>query len=158
MVREEPPHPVTGLELTAGLGQVIDRRRAEIVLEHAREVGIVMGTESPLTPHRCVVAVKSAPGSSLPSFREFLGYAESRSLTGNDLLLLSGGRRWMFRIGSPFTRGQLEPWDHVRWFLADHWLLLLPVLLLGVAVLGGEASRAIGHRMRERLAIGGGER
>ena len=146
------------LELTAGLGQVIDRRRAEIVLEHAREVGIVMGTESPLTPHRCVVAVKSAPGSSLPSFREFLGYAESRSLTGNDLLLLSGGRRWMFRIGSPFTRGQLEPFDQVRWFLADHWLLLLPVLLLGVAVLGGEASRAIGHRMRERLAIGGGER
>jgi cellulose synthase subunit len=154
--RVQPP---TGrrrwLELTGGLGQALDRRRAELVLERAGEVGAVIGAESPLSPHRSVVVVRSTPGSGLPPFREFLGYAESRSLSGNDLLLLSGGRRWMFRVGAPFTRGHLEPWDLVRWYLAEHWLLLLPLLLLGVALLGGAAARAIGHRMRERLAIAG---
>ncbi len=144
------------LELAGGLGRVLDRRRAEAVLDGAGEVGAVMGIESPLSPGKCVVAVTGTPGSTLPPFREFLGYAESRNLTGHDLLLLSGGRRFTFRIGPSFTRGHLDPWNRVRWFLANHWLLLVPVLIVGVAALGREAAGAVRARMRERLALGGG--
>ncbi len=143
------------LELAGGLGRVLDRRRAEAVLDGAGEVGVVMGIESPLSPGRCVVAVTGTPGSTLPPFREFLGYAESRNLTGHDLLLLSGGRRFTFRIGPPFTRGQLEPWNRARWFLANHWLLLVPVLIVGVAALGRAGAGTLRARMRERLALGG---
>jgi len=144
------------LELAGGLGRVLDRLRAEAVLDGADEVSAVMGIESPLSQGRCVVAVTGTPGSTVPPFREFLGYAESRNLTGHDLLLLSGGRRFTFRIGPSFTRGHLDPWSRARWFLANHWLLLVPVLIVGVAALGRVAAGAVRARMRERLALGGG--
>ena len=154
---QQSPRGRAWLELAAGLGYVLDLRRADAVLERGGDVAAVMGIESPASPGRCVVAVASTSGARLPPYREFLGYAESRrSAAGGDLLLLSGGQRWLLRVGPTFQRGRLAPWDEVRWFLARHWLLLVPVLLLGVAILGRAVTGAIRARMRERLALTGG--
>jgi hypothetical protein len=90
----------------------------------------------------------------LPPYDDFLGYAESR--TGNaDLLLLADGQRWLFRVGTSYGRGQLDAWTRLRWFLATHWMALLPVLVVGVAILAHEGRRFLARRIRERLAAGG---
>jgi hypothetical protein len=119
-------------------------------------VGAVMGIESPLSPGRSAVAITGS-GDRLPAFRDFLGYAETRNLSGDDLLLLSGGRRWSFHLGPSFARGRLGPWNGARWFLASHWLLLVPVLVLGSLVLGAAGARALAARMRGRLAFTEGD-
>jgi hypothetical protein len=144
------------LELTGGLGPILDRRRAEAVLRRRGPVGAVMAIESPLSPGRSVVAVTGS-GARLPRFREFLGYADTRNLGGDDLLLLSGGERWAFRIGPSFASGHLSAWDRVRWFLANHWLLLVPVAASGAVVLAVIAARALAARMRDRLAFTEGD-
>jgi hypothetical protein len=149
-VRRAPGSRAT-LELTSGLGGVLDRRRAERVLEAERATGAIVGIESPVTPGRAVYFVTGPAG--VPPFRSFLGYAESRSLSADDVLVLAGDRRWMFRLGPSFGRGALDAWTALRWFLANHWVLLLPVLALGVIVLARLIQRAVGERMRERLLL-----
>jgi hypothetical protein len=153
---QAPPGSRPWLELAGGLGTILDRRRAEAVLGRAGPVSAVMGIESPLSPGRSAVAVTGS-GARLPPFREFLGYAQTRNLSGDDLLLLSGGQRWGFRIGPSFATGRHSPWDRVRWFLANHWLLLLPVAASGAAVLALITARALDARMRERLAYTEGD-
>lgn len=153
---QSSPRSRPWLELTGGLGPILDRRRAESVLRSPGPVGAVMEIESPLSPGRIAVAI-TGPGARLPGFREFLGYAETRNLSGDDLLLLSGGRRWTFRIGPSFGRGHLGPWDRARWFLANHWLLLMPVLAAGTLVLGRTSARAVSARTRARLAFTEGD-
>jgi cellulose synthase (UDP-forming) len=151
------PSPLRSLlQLTGGLGHVLDRRWASATLEDVRELGAILGVESPVSPGRTAVFVTSTT-STLPPFRAFLGHAESRSLTGADVLLLSGERRWMFRIGPSFGRGELDPWTRLRWFLANHWVMLLPLLVAGVLVLGLDVRRSLGERMRRRLEIGEGQ-
>ncbi|BDG08353.1 cellulose biosynthesis cyclic di-GMP-binding regulatory protein BcsB [Anaeromyxobacter paludicola] len=141
------------LELTGGLGPILDRRRARAVLAGGGALGAIMGIESPASAGRCAVRVTGRP---LPPWRDFLGYAEGREPSGNDLLLLSGGRRFMFRLGPGFTAGRLGPVDRVRWFFAGHWLLLTPILLAGGWLLSAELRRLLSERMQARLAPGGG--
>jgi Bacterial cellulose synthase subunit len=149
----QPAGGRTLLELTGGLGPLLDRRRAEAVLGTAGEIGAIMGIESPVSAGRSAVVVTGTSPDGPPPFRDLLGYAESRSLVSDDLLLLAGNQRWMFRIGPSFGRGQLDAWTHLRWFLANHWLLLMPVLVVGVLVLAREVRQMVAERMRARLAL-----
>ncbi len=142
------------LELSGGPGPLLDARRANEVLDHSAELGVVMGTESPLTRGRVVMALTAPERSPVPPYRRFLGFAKSRVLTGNDLLLVSGEHRSMFRIGPSFDRGRLAPWRRAQWFLASHWILLVPLLGLGVALLARSSASAISARVRARLAEG----
>jgi cellulose synthase operon protein B len=150
---QRSPRVRPALELAGGIGAVLDRRRAARVLASERPSGAIMGIESPVARGRAAYFVTGAPG--LPPFRSFLGYAESRSLASNDLLLVAGGRRWMFRVGPSFGSGALDGWTALRWFLSNHWMLLLPVLAVGVAVLARLLHRAVAERMRARIALEG---
>jgi len=109
--------------------------------------------ESPLGKGRTAVVVTATDPTTLPPLSAFLGYAESRALTG-DLLLVSGGERWLFRIGTTIGHGQLDGWTRLRWFLATHWVALLPVLLAGVWLLALRSRRYFARRMRARLEAG----
>lgn len=144
------------LDLLGGPGQVLDGQRAREVLSRAADVAALAAIESPLSPGRSVVFVTGSQTSRLPAFGDFLGYAESRARRG-DLLVLSGGRRFMFHIGPEFGLGRLDAWTRLRWFLANHWLLLLPVLAVGVLLLAPPLRAVLSQRMRERLALSGGE-
>lgn len=152
--RVQRPAPARALlDLLGGLGPLIDERRASGLLAQAREVSAIAAIESPLTAGRSAVLITGTSPLRLPSFSQFLGYAESRS-GGGDLLLIAGDQRAMFRIGSSFGDGHLDAWTRLRWFLANHWIALLPVLLLGVILLANEARRLLDRKMRARLAIG----
>jgi cellulose synthase (UDP-forming) len=142
------------LELLGGVGPLIDLRRAGSILERTREVSAIAAIESPVSPGRTAIFVTGTSPARLPPYDDFLGYAESR--TGNaDLLLLADGQRWLFRVGTSYGRGQLDAWTRLRWFLATHWMALLPVLVVGVAILAHEGRRFLARRIRERLAAGG---
>jgi hypothetical protein len=144
-----------GLDLLGGPGTLLDAARAAEVVGRAGELAAIQEIPSPLSRDRTAVVVTGASAERLPPFRAFLGYAESRGRTA-DLLVLSGDRRWMFRVGPEFGRGRLDAWARLRWFLAGHWLLLLPVLAAGAALLALELRRVLAERMRARLAIGEG--
>jgi hypothetical protein len=139
------------LDLLGGLGPLLDAQRAGGVLERAREVAAIAAIESPVSRGRSAVVITGTSPAKLPEFEEFRGYAESRT-GGGDLLLVSGGQRWMFRIGAPFGWGSIDAWTRLRWFFANHWMALLPLLCGGVLVLASRARRAIAERMRARLA------
>jgi hypothetical protein len=142
------------LELAGGPGPIVEMRRAREVLAGAAPAAVLAGMVSPASPSRAAVVVAATSDDALPPLSAFLGYAEARSATANDVLLLSGDRRWMFRIGPSSGRGDLDAWTRLRWFLAGHWLALLPVLAGGALALAAEARRFLARRMRSRLAEG----
>ena len=143
--------PGTLLDLLGGIGPLLDVQRAREVLGRARDVAAIAAIESPVSRGRAAIAITGTAPARLPEFEEFRGYAESRA-GGGDLLLVSGGQRWMFRIGAPFGWGHVDAWTRVRWFFANHWIALLPLLCAGVLVIAARARSSLAHRMRERLA------
>ena len=143
------------LGLLGGVGPLLDLRRAEQVLASAGEVAAIAAIESPVTRGRSVVVVTGGAPERLPRFRAFLGYAEGRSRAPTDLLVLSGDRLWQFRLGDTFGRGRLDPWTRVRWFLAGHWLALVPLVAAGSVVLAIQLRRALAAQMSRRLALEG---
>ena len=52
------------------------------------------------------------------------------------------------------VRERVARWlDRLRWFLANHWVLLVPVLVAGVLVLARELRRGVAGQVRRRLAL-----
>lgn len=147
-----PVTPESLLDLLGGIGPLLELRRASRVLETARDVSAIETLESPVTRGRAAILIT---GAHLPPFDEFLGYAEGRT-SGGDVLVYSEGRRWRFEVGTAFGRGSLGPWARLRWFLASHWMVLVPLALCGVLLLAAQARRFIGQRMRRRLSYAGG--
>jgi hypothetical protein len=143
--------PGTLLDLLGGIGPLLDLHRAREVLDRRRDFAAIAAIESPVSRGRSAIAITASTPASLPELEEFRGYAESRS-GGGDLLLAAGGQRWMFRIGAPFGWGRLDPWTHLRWFFATHWMALLPLLCAGVLVLAARSRRYLARRMHARLA------
>ena len=143
--------PGTLLDLLGGIGPLLDLQRARDVLGRTRDVAAIAAIESPVTQGRSAIAITGTTPTRLPAFEEFRGYAESRA-GGGDLLLVSGGQRWMFRIGAPFDWGRVDAWTRLRWFFANHWMALLPLLCAGVFLLAARARVHLARRMRERLA------
>src|SRR5439155_24778872 len=86
------------VDLLGGPGPLLDLRRAEDVLAHAKEVAAIEAIESPVSAGRAAVLVTATDPTRLPPLSAFLGYAESRALTG-DVLLVAGNERWLFRLG-----------------------------------------------------------
>lgn len=145
-VREREP----ALDLLGGIGPLLDARRASSTLQGARGWAAIESIESPVSPGHTAVVVT---GTSLPAYSDFLGYAKS---TGGspDLLLLTGGQRFLFRIGPGYGSGHIGAWTRLRWFFATHWIALLPLLFAGVAALSWQGRHFLARRMRERLALG----
>jgi hypothetical protein len=76
-------------------------------------------------------------------------------LPRGDLLAASEGRRMRFLIGPVYGRGQLSAWAGLRWFLAQHPLLLVPFLFLGVLALALVLRATLDERVHARLSVGG---
>jgi Bacterial cellulose synthase subunit len=149
--RVQPPSTAAGLlDLLGGPGPLLDARRAQGVLAGAHEVAALAAIESPASRGRAAVFVGATAPTALPPFSEFLGYAESRAGSG-DLLVLADGKRSMFRIASTHGRGDLDLWTRLRWFLANHWIVLVPVLAAAVLLLAPRLDRFLERRMRARL-------
>ncbi len=138
------------IDLLGGIGPLLDARRAAALLQGARDWAAIESVESPLSHGRTAIVVT---GATLPPFSDFLGYAQSSGRTA-DLLLLTAGQRYLFRLGARYTSGAVDPWTRLRWFLATHWIVLLPLLLLGALLLALQARGLFARQMRARLAAG----
>jgi hypothetical protein len=145
--------PPISLDLLGGIGPLLDLRRANALLSRATNVAAIAAIESPVTKGRSVVAVTAADPARIPPFSAFLGYAQARTRAG-DLLLLAGDERAMFRVGGSFRVGRLDPWSEARWFVASHFLLLVPVAFVGAFAFAGDARRFFAVKRKQRLAEG----
>ncbi|WP_373048360.1 cellulose biosynthesis cyclic di-GMP-binding regulatory protein BcsB [Vulgatibacter sp.] len=139
------------LALLAGRPAQRELERARPIVSRVQEAAAVMAMESPLAEGRTVVAVTAAQLSALPGVPEMRGYAQSRTREG-DLLLLGSGQRWTWRIGPTWHRGGIDDWTRLRWFLAHHWLALVPFLVLGAAAVAWPLRGSLQRRAEARLA------
>jgi hypothetical protein len=138
------------LDLLGGPEPFLDAHRADEMVSRAGEISAIEGIESPIARGREAIVIT---GTSIPPFSTFLGYAQSRG-RGGDLLVVAGGERALFRIGSAFGRGHLDAWTRARWFFSTHWLALPPLVIAGAVLLAAHGRRVLARRMRTRLALG----
>lgn len=128
--------------------------RARAALSGGARHAFAFGFESPYSPGRSVVVIAASTPDRVPTLAELQGFAETRYPT-NDLLVLSGDARRLFRIGPTYEVGSLPVVTRLRWRLSEHWVLLFPLALVGAvsvatALFGGAQRRAM-----ERLGGGG---
>jgi cellulose synthase (UDP-forming) len=128
-------------------------RRAQPIVAGARELVAVMGIDSPLHARRSAVVVTATSAARMPAFTDMLGFAESRSRV-NDVLVITDYGRSLFRIGPTHGEGEVDVVTRVRWAVSNDWLLLLPALFAGAALVAGPTRRGLERRARARL---GGE-
>ena len=144
-------------EQNSALLSLLEGRRGFSELElaaplagRAKELGALMGMESPLAKGREVVVLTAARAAQIPSQLELQGFADSRG-PGGDLLMTATGLRWMYKLGPAFNRGQLDRWSTVRWFMANHWLLLIPCAMLGCLALALAMRGFLARKLAARL-------
>jgi len=145
----EQANPI--LSLLAGRPEARDLERARPVLVRAAHPAAVMAMESPLAKSRTVVAVTAGTLEDLPGVAEMRGFAESRTRVG-DLLLLDQGQRWAFRIGPTWNQGKIDRFTEIRWFLGNHWIALVPMLLVGALACAWMMRGSLERRAARRLA------
>jgi Bacterial cellulose synthase subunit len=145
-----PPAASAALDLLAGAPGRLESARARAVVTTLGAFAALQQVPSPYSRGRSAVLLLARDGDDLPAVPELLGHADSRTPAG-DLLVVSGERRWMFRIGPSFGVGELDPLSRLRWFLHEHWLALVPALLGGAALVAMPVRGALAARARERL-------
>ena len=63
-----------------------------------------------------------------------------------------------FQLGGAYAAGTLPPVRQAQWFIARHWLLLLPALFLAALLGAWVGRRRLAHVAYKRLSAGGGAR
>jgi hypothetical protein len=114
-------------------------------------VSAVVGFRSPLHRKRSVVAVISPSPSLMPAMEQLQGYAESRHPNA-DVLLSTEEGRFLFRVGPAYAVGQVDPFTWIRWFLSQHWLLMLLSFFVAASLFAWVAQRYLRERAHQRLA------
>jgi len=61
----------------------------------------------------------------------------------------------MFRVGGWFGLGRLDPWSEARWFVASHFLLLVPVAFAAPSPSRAMRGGSFAVKRKQRLAEGG---
>jgi hypothetical protein len=146
-----PSHADLVLSTLAGRQGHAELDRARTALAGVRRLAAVMGFESPVTPGRSAVVVTATSEAELPALTDLQAFAQSRYRSG-DLLVVAGGKRSMFRIGPSYGLGRLDAFTAVRWFFANHALLLLACVAAGSTMLAVRVRTGLERRGRDRLA------
>lgn len=114
--------------------------------------GAVMGSRSPFGHGRSVVTITAPVASALPEIVDMQGHADSHAERG-DLLVVNGGHRALFNVGSHFMVGSMKGLTLVRWVAYRYWTLLLPLLLLMGVIMAFVFQRRLASRERARLDV-----
>ncbi len=112
-----------------------------------------VGLESPWTSGRSIVIVSADEPGTMPSLPAMRGFAEAIQ-TRTDALVLAGERRATFRVLSSYELGTLPPWTEFLWFIAGHWIILMPVLLLTAGLFSWVMKRHLLNVAYRRLTVG----
>ena len=134
-------------QIEAGLGGHLVRRDSEEageILARSSRSAAVMGLQSPMSPGRSAVVVSGSGPHAMPSAGDLIGFTEAREGGGDLLLVDSRGTRVRFRIGPRYDAGALSWFTRLRWVSANHWLVLLPaVVLIGLLLAGHSKARLL---------------
>lgn len=131
-----------------------DIERLGRALRPGEERAYAVGIESPWSAGRSVVVVSADSAAGLPSLPELKGFAEAIQKRA-DALVLSGERRAVFRVLSSYATGHLPPWTRFLWFIAGHWIILMPVLLMTAMGFAWVMQRRLRNVAYRRLALEG---
>jgi cellulose synthase (UDP-forming) len=146
----QPPASSRLLDLLAAGRGRREAARAREALATLPPFGSLQQVASPFAAGRSAVVLFGPEPGQAPSVPDLLGHAESSTPAG-DLLVASGERRWMFRIGPSFGSGQLGAVSRARWFLREHWLVLVPVVILGALLVAIPVRAALDAQAEARL-------
>lgn len=128
-----------------------EARQVRDLLARSRRRAAAVAFESPLTPGRSVVVLTAPEAAGLPALGDFQRPAQG--LDGPaDVLVLGGDTMLPAKLGSTFAAGDLGLFTRARWFVAQHWLLLLPSLLLGTLLPSLVLRRHLDRRAERRLS------
>jgi len=129
-----------------------DLDRLSKALRPGSERAYVVGLESPWQTGRSVVVISADDPSGMPSLPEMKGVAEALSARA-DALVLVADRRAAFRVLSDYDMGSLPPWTQFLWFIASHWIILMPLLLLTAMAFAWVLKRRLLNVAYRRLTV-----
>ncbi len=130
-----------------------DLERLASALKPGEQRAYAVGLESPWTSGRSIVIVSADEPGTMPSLPAMRGFAEAIQ-TRTDALVLAGERRATFRVLSSYELGTLPPWTEFLWFIAGHWIILMPVLLLTAGLFSWVMKRHLLNVAYRRLTVG----
>jgi len=128
-----------------------DLDRLARALRPGPERAYAVGLESPWQSGRSVVVLSADNHAGMASLPEMKGFAEATQLRA-DVLVLRGGRRATFRVLSDYDTGHLPPWTRFLWYIASHWVVLMPVLLMTAMGFAWVLKRRLQNLAYRRLA------
>jgi cellulose synthase (UDP-forming) len=135
------------------LGTEVDRAR-EAIAQLDTEAAFVMGLPSPYGGGKSAVVITATAPTAMPDFIDIRAFSEATSVR-SDALIQAGDRRMLFRLASAYSVGSLPPAREAQLFLARHWLLLIPALLLAALIGAWVGRRRLAYVEYRRLAAGG---
>jgi cellulose synthase operon protein B len=134
-------------QISAGLGGHLVKRDSDEsgeILARSSRSAVVMGLQSPLSPGRSAIVVSGSGPEGMPAAKDLIGYTQARGAGGDLLMVDSRGARFRFRIGPRYDVGALSWFTRLRWVSANHWLVLLPaVVLIGLLLAGHTRARLL---------------
>ena len=137
-------------------GQLVDRdsQEASEVISRSVETAAVLGLESPISPGRSALVVTATAAAAMPDAGALVGFTLARRAGGDLLLVDSRKGRSRFRIGPQYDVGTLDRFTKLRWVSANHWLVLIPAIMLIGLLLAAHAKARLLRRHWERLNPG----
>ena len=161
------PVKMTGNSLQVELGSTLDsvrrifgdqgaeqRARANTTLTAlpSDNSAYMVGTQSPLTKKRSVVAFLASSPAGLNAMVATLRDADQAPLIQGDLTALSAERVTSYRVGSLYTVGYLDPWVWVSYMLGDQPLVIIIGMMVAACLIGMALYWALRRRMRTRMS------
>ena len=133
----------------------VDRAR-EAISRLDTDAAFVMGLPSPYGGGHSAVIITATADAAMPDFIDIRAFSEATSVR-SDALIQAGERRMLFRLASAYSVGSLPPAREAQLFLARHWLLLIPALLIAALIGAWIGRRRLANIEYRRLAAGGAQ-
>ena len=154
-------HPRNSRDTTLELlrAEYSKRERDEVALfireaeSDEQKFGAVMEFESPAKSGRTALVITANTPDKLPAIIDLQGYTEERREGGGDLLLLSGEKRAIYRLGPDYSETELTFWPKAWFFVVEHWVLLILATWLSALLLGWFMRNTLQRREAVRLAL-----
>lgn len=130
-----------------------EARDIEEVLRRHPKVGVALGIQSPFDSERQVVVVSATEAAQMPSVPDMLSYTHAVRRGGDVLLIGKDMDNWRFLLNRRTGVGDLSWYTRLQWYLSNHWVMLVPFVLISILLLSWIFYQAFQRRERERLHL-----
>ena len=135
--------------------QDVDRQRAfsGLTANLDTNTAILVGSESPLSGGRSLVALLAGSPQVLETMVSTLRDTEQAPLLQGDLAIMTANKVTSYRVGASYTVGSLPFWLYPSWVLRDQPYAIVILMLIGCALLGFALYWALRRRANGRMAV-----